>query len=94
MAKQIITSVLTTTKKTLDGVERDVDLAIDPVRQSVLKRFPYLFLFLVTFGVAATFFGIERFIIEVSWLNDKPLLIFTLGVATLFATGTLYKKLG
>ncbi|MCF7815824.1 MAG: hypothetical protein K9M10_03615 [Candidatus Pacebacteria bacterium] len=79
------------------GVEDTVDAmdqAIIPVRRSIFKRFPVTFTLLVTFGVSATFFGIERIIMDISWLNDRPVVILILGLMILILTGSLYKKLG
>lgn len=66
----------------------------EPYRRSVLRRFPVLFSLLVTFGIAATYFGFERIITETSWLGERPWLILSVGLATLALTGKLYKKLG
>lgn len=79
------------------NVERFVsstDKTMEPVRRSFFMRFPTLALLLVTFGVAATIFGIEQFIMEVEWLSDRPLFIFALGIGILVLTGRLSKKLG
>lgn len=79
------------------SVVRQVETVIDhtaaPVRQSIVTRFPALFLLLVTFGVTLTLFGIQRYL-EESWLNAHPWVAVFLGVVVLTATGSLYKKLG
>lgn len=72
----------------------EADQVISPVRQTILKRYPVVSVMLVTFGVGATFFGLERIITETAYLNDRPWLIFGLGIAILTLTGKLYKKLG
>lgn len=72
----------------------ETDRFVEPYRRSVFKRFPVIFMLLVTFGVAATFFGFERIIAETAWLNGRPWLILGVGLITLVLTGRLYKKLG
>jgi hypothetical protein len=66
---------------------------IDPVRESFFKRFPTVSILLATFGVSATFYGIERIIADIAWLNERPYAIFLLGIGILIITGRLYKKL-
>jgi hypothetical protein len=80
--------------KTFEDTVVATDKIIGPVRESFFKRFPTTSILLVTFGVSATIFGIERFISEVPWLNERPLLIIMVGVGMLLLTGRLYKKLG
>ncbi len=77
----------------LQRLEKDLDKAVIPVRERVFDRFPILFVLATTFGVAAVFYGFERLIAEISFLHDRPLLILSLGVVILLATGTLYKVL-
>lgn len=84
-------------EKVTQGFEKAMTTAENvalPVRQSILKRFPVVFLLLVTFGVAATFFGIERIITDITWLYDRPIFILILGLLILSITGQVYKKLG
>ena len=69
------------------------DAVIEPVRESILKRFPTLFGFLVTIGATATFLGLEQIIMSMPWLHDRPYVIFGIGVSFLILTGRLYKKL-
>lgn len=94
MSKKMINSVLTTVETTVGGVERDVDTMLEPVRKSVLTRFPTIFLLLTTFGVVATFLAFERILMEIQYMYDRPFLMLLVGVGTLILTGTLYKKLG
>ncbi len=67
---------------------------IEPMRSSLFKRFPTTLTLAVTFGVAATFYGTERLIAEIAWLNERPFLIFLTGIVVLACTGRLYQKLG
>jgi hypothetical protein len=57
-------------------------------------RIPIFATLLVAFGVSATFFGIERLIVEIAWLNERPFLIFISGTVALIVSGKLYQKLG
>lgn len=80
--------------ETVEGVVTRTEKTFDPIRQSVFRRFPITFTLLVTFGVAATFFGTERIIAEIAWINERPYAIFLIGITLLAVTGRLYKKLG
>lgn len=80
--------------KTVEDVVQKTDTYIAPVRNSFFRRFPTTVLLLVAFGASATVYGIERLIADITWLNDRPILIVGLGVLLLFITGRLYKKLG
>lgn len=81
------------TKRVEDAVVSTEHILV-PVRQSLFKRFPILLTCLVTFGIVATFYGMERIIIGIPWLNERPILILMAGLATLIFTGKLYQKLG
>lgn len=85
---------LQTVEQVTQQAASEVDSYIAPVRQSVFKRFPVIFTLLVTFGVAATFYGFEMILARYQLLQQYPWLILSLGIGTLVATGTLYKKLG
>jgi hypothetical protein len=78
----------------VEELTRETDKLVRPYRRSVFRRFPTLFMILVTFGVAATFFGFERIIAETNWLGERPWYILGVGLLTLLLTGRLYKKLG
>ena len=80
--------------KKVEGVVLSTERIVDPFRQSLFKRFPILATLLVAFGVASTFFGIERIITNIPWLNERPFLIFFMGVSALIISGKLYQKLG
>lgn len=91
--KQLYDSIHGVTKTVEETVEA-TDTLIAPVRVSLFKRFPTAALFLVTFGVAATILGIERIIESIPFFNSHPFAILICGIAILFVTGRLYKKLG
>ena len=77
----------------LQRIEEQLHNATTPVRERVLRRFPVVFVLLTAFGVAAVFYGFERIIAEIGFLNDRPWLILSVGVVILLTTGTLYKVL-
>ncbi|MFT5036804.1 MAG: hypothetical protein ACI9VM_000369 [Candidatus Azotimanducaceae bacterium] len=93
VTKQIVDSV-ETIEKTVEDFASEADSLVEPVRKSVFKRFPALFTILVTFGVAATFFGFEQILASSTYLSERPFLILTTGLIVLLGTGKLYKKLG
>ena len=78
----------------VDTVAYTTEQMFVPVRTSLFKKFPFSAPLLITFGVAATFFGFERIIAEVAWLDERPLFILLLGIAALMISGKLYQKLG
>ncbi len=80
--------------RNVSGTLREADKLITPLRRSVFRRFPTLFILLTTFGVAATLFAFERLIAQWQYIYERPVLILVVGVATLVITGQLYKKLG
>ncbi|MFT7507274.1 MAG: hypothetical protein ACI92I_000417 [Acidimicrobiales bacterium] len=97
MTKKIIESAVVILKgvdRTVGRVEKEVEAVIQPVQKTAFARFPVPFTLLVTFGVAATFFGFEKVLTEVAYINDRPFLMLSIGVGVLTITGTLYKKLG
>lgn len=73
---------------------KTVDGYVAPVRKTIFKRFPVLFSLLVTFGVCATFLGMEQLILRSPFLYSNPGYILLVGIGILVFTGTLYKKLG
>ncbi len=83
-----------TTARTVEALARETEKSIEPFRKTVFKRFPILFTLLVTFGVAATFFGFERFFQIVPLFNDHPISTLVIGLTVLVVTGKLYAKLG
>lgn len=93
MKKDLTESTLNTIESTLKTVEQKVESYTAPVRKSIFKRFPVFFSLFVTFGIAAVFFGFERILEDMSYMNEHPILILSLGILVLVVTGTLYKKL-
>lgn len=62
-------------------------------RDSAFQRFPVVFVLLSSFGLVATFYGFEKVIDEIQFFSDNPRMILVVGIFTLVATGSLYKKL-
>lgn len=94
-------SVSKVTGEVLDGAgrivsatETQIEQTVAPIRKSILKRFPVLFLLAVTFGFTATVTGIEQLLIQHQLLQQHPSVILSIGIMILVLTGTLYKKLG
>ncbi len=77
----------------IQGAGKEVDNLAKPIRESLLKRYPTLFTLFVTFGVVATFLGIEQLFLKIHFLEQHPEVILLIGVAILAFTGRLYKKL-
>ena len=59
----------------------------------VLQHYPFLFAFLLTFGVSAILEGLRFLIEKIEFLTDNPLILILIGVIILLLTGTLYTKL-
>jgi hypothetical protein len=81
-----VDSMVTTTAQQFDSFA-------EPMRKSFAERYPTLFLMIATFGLSATFLGIEQLLLSIGLFARHPMLILVLGVVTLMLTGTLYKKL-
>lgn len=97
MGKEMVkatSSVIDETEKFVDKTAVQLERTVAPVRESILKRFPTLFLLAVTFGVTATITGMEQLLIQYDVLQKHPIVILGLGVSILIITGRLYKKLG
>ncbi|MFT5180035.1 MAG: hypothetical protein ACI9GH_000329 [Candidatus Paceibacteria bacterium] len=62
-------------------------------RKTAFARFPLLFVLMSSFGVIATFYGLEKIIDSIPLLSNQPFIVLTLGVLILYFTGTIYKKL-
>ena len=77
----------------LDEMRHRLGESMVQMRESAFRRFPFLFIFLSTFGVAATFLGMEKIIDQVRIFQDHPYMILAAGISTLILTGALYKKL-
>ena len=79
---------------TIEMTEDKIETVVAPVRRGFVRRFPILFILLVTFGVTATLTGMEQLLLQVEFLNNNPFVVLIIGIVLLVLTGTLYKKLG
>lgn len=82
-----------TTVKSVDSLLKNTTKTIEPLRDSLFRRFPMFFTLLVTFGITATFFGIERILAMTPFFNEHPWYTLVVGISTLAITGKLYAKL-
>lgn len=99
--KAVGKTVVKMADKTFDEVgavagaaEQTIEKTVAPVRESVIKRFPIVFMLAVTFGLTAVVTGMERIMLRYELLQNHPVIILGIGLLVLVATGTAYKKLG
>ena len=59
----------------------------------VLVRYPLIFAFLVTFGLASILHGFELLTDQMPVFVENPHYLIIIGIIVLLITGTLYKKL-
>lgn len=76
-----------------EKVVRDLNETAGRYTRPILRRYPFLFAFLITFGVAAIFDGLRFFFDQFEFLKENPFVLISIGVVILLLTGTLYKKL-
>jgi hypothetical protein len=72
--------------------ESHLQQGVQPVKKTIIKRFPIVFLLLVTAGFAAVTYGLEHFVKEHELLSQHPYAVFWVGVAILIFTGAAYKR--
>jgi hypothetical protein len=65
---------------------------VRPLKKSLIKRFPVLFLLLVTAGFASVSYGMEHIITEHATLSQHPYYVLWGGVLILIVTGAAYKR--
>ncbi len=63
-------------------------------RNRVFARFPLIFILLGTFGVVATYYGLQHLLEKIPTIANNPIIALLFGLGILLFTGTLYKKLG
>jgi uncharacterized integral membrane protein len=93
MSNDIFTETIISLEKNVNHVSAGVDSALQPARKNIIKRFPILFALAVTLGVSSVYFGFERLLSEIAFLNDHPVVMIGIGLCILVVTGTVYKKL-
>jgi hypothetical protein len=92
MATEVMTQVLDTVDETVVTTSKRLDVLVEPSRSSFAKRYPTIFSFIATLGVAMTFLGVEQLLLASSLLQQHPMIILLLGLGLLFLTGSLYTK--
>ena len=83
-----------TTADHIKEIEEAVIRRLTRGRKTALQKYPFLFVILTTLGTILTLNGIQKLVDRIDWLITNPLLMLTIGLATLLLTGALYKKLG
>jgi hypothetical protein len=78
----------------IEEMVRDIHDGAGKYTQPVLKRYPLLFAFLLTFSLAAILHGFELFADQIEIFQKHPTLLVSIGILTLLVTGALYKSLG
>lgn len=66
---------------------------VTKIRNSYVKKFPWLFTIAGAFGIVATFYGFEKLIDKVDLFVNNPWILLVTGLVTLAITGTFYNKL-
>lgn len=85
-----------TTHDPLEAIEKELhklSTTSKGLRDSAFVRFPIVFSLATTFGLVATFYGFEKVIDRIAVFHTHPEVLLLIGLVTLAATGTLYKKL-
>lgn len=75
-----------------DRLEHIVEV-LQKRRDNAFVRYPFAFGVIITFGLVATFYGMEKIIDSIPFLQDKPWMVFLVGISTLAISGALYRKL-
>ena len=83
-------------KNLIEEIEKsikDFNEVADKNARPILRRYPLLFAFLVTFGVAAILDGIRVILDEIEFFKSHPFILILIGILILLLTGKLYKVL-
>ena len=79
--------------ETIETITRQTNDFMGKTTGSALSRYPLLFTLLTVFGFVSIVYGFEAFINKITFLSERPLLVFAIGIAILVFTGSLYKVL-
>ena len=93
-AAKVVEETTSSVSSAVDKTEQTLEKTVAPVRKHFIKRFPIVFLMLVTLGFTATITGMEQLLLKVDLLQSHPSIVLIIGLGLLILTGTLYKKLG
>ncbi len=77
----------------VEQVMKEIHDSSGKYTQPILKRYPLLFTFLLTFSVAAIIHGFDLVADRIELFDRHPSVLIFIGVLALFLTGTLYKIL-
>lgn len=77
----------------IEKMIREIHDSVSGYTNPVLRRYPLIFAFLVTFSVAAILHGFELVTDEIPFIHNNPYFLILAGIVILILTGTLYKKL-
>ena len=91
---KLVDETSATLSQAVQKTEEHFEEVVAPVRKNVIKRFPVIFLLLVSLGFTATISGLEQLLLKINFLQSNPAVMLIIGIALLILTGTLYKKLG
>lgn len=79
--------------KRIEDMVRDIHDRAGNITQPVLRRYPLLFAFLLTFSAAALIHGFELLSDQMPIFQEHPTILIVIGSVALGLTGTLYKSL-
>ncbi|MBI5134222.1 MAG: hypothetical protein HZA81_02435 [Candidatus Taylorbacteria bacterium] len=79
--------------KRIEDMVKDIHDRAGSITQPVLRRYPLVFAFLLTFSVAAFSKGFSETVGEIPIVDEHPWILFIAGALALGLTGTLYKAL-
>ncbi len=79
--------------QSVENIVKEVHDNTSKYTQPVLAKYPLLFAFLVVFSVSMIMKGFGDVINQIKIFQQKPWLLFVLGIFLLTLTGSLYKWL-
>lgn len=78
----------------IEGLVSELHASMQRELHPAHRKYPLLFLFLITLSVAAIFHGLDRMFASIDFFESYPQLLVLAGMLGLFFTGSLYKRLG
>lgn len=79
--------------QSIEHMVRDLHDRAGKRTRPVLRRYPLVFAFLLTFSAAAILHGFDLWADDIGLFHEHPSALILIGVAALALTGTLYKAL-
>ncbi len=77
----------------IERMVKEMHDSISHYTYPVLRRYPLIFAFLVTFSFAAILHAFDLITDEVPIIREHPYYLMLSGILVLMLTGTLYKRL-